>query len=85
MGGGAFGLGFLLHISIAGAGDIQVFDMYSDYAGAAAAAAPIPNNPTLAGRDYFIQSVWIETMPDCHPASAYGLLSAKGMKIKIAP
>jgi hypothetical protein len=53
-----FGIGVLLHADLLFATEVLALDIVSDALGAAAAAAPIPDNPSLVGAQYVVCTVW---------------------------
>lgn len=79
-----FGLGITLYIDFFLAGDLQTLDFASDASGFGAAAAPIPNDPLLAGKPYTIQAVWAWSPVDCVP-SPFGLSASDAIELVILP
>ncbi|MBI3820444.1 MAG: VCBS repeat-containing protein [Planctomycetes bacterium] len=80
-------LGILLHVDIFHATQLMLVDMTSDAGGSGFAPAPIPNNPTLAGQKFYVQTIWIESLANglgCSHAPM-GLVSSKGLEIAIGP
>ncbi|MBI3818328.1 MAG: hypothetical protein HY286_06515 [Planctomycetes bacterium] len=81
-GSDSFGIGLLMHVGLAGANEIIALDFYSDNLGFGVAAAPIPNDPSLIGKKYFAQAIWLWTPASCVPSN-YGLSSSDGLEIQI--
>ena len=77
-----FGLGFILHLDLFTAVEILTFDLVSDAAGVGTAAAPIPQNPFLAGKTYYAQTLWRWDPGICLP-STFGISSSNGLAITI--
>ncbi|MBI3819852.1 MAG: VCBS repeat-containing protein [Planctomycetes bacterium] len=77
-----FGLGFELLLDLANATEIIAIDMPTDAAGAGAAAAPIPNDPTLIGKFYYAQAIFYWSPSVC-PYLPAGFTSTNGCVLKI--
>ncbi|MBI3819479.1 MAG: VCBS repeat-containing protein [Planctomycetes bacterium] len=81
-----FFLGFLMHVDLLLSTDVLAFDFHSDSQGSAVTVAAIPNNPLLVGSTYYVQAVFAGSPADgsdCNNASAYGLISSRGMAVTI--
>jgi VCBS repeat protein len=78
-----FGLGVDLHVNFFAATEVYALDFFSDAVGAGIAHAPLPNDPALAGKTYFLQSLWIEEPARSCSPSPFGLVSSKGVAVTI--
>lgn len=81
----AFGLGFRLHVDLAFATELYAFDFISDESGVGIAPAPIDNIPSLAGRTFYAQAIWVETPLFSCGDSPFGFVASKGMSVTIGP
>ncbi len=79
-----FGIDVLLHSSFAGATEVLGLDILSGASGIGVAAAPIPANPLLVGRQFFASVLWAWAGGPCVP-SLYTLSSSVGLAITIQP
>ena len=78
-------LGITLQIGILSATELHGFPIVSDPSGAAFAPAPIPNNPALAGKTFYVQSFWVQAPGmTCSPAVA-ALVSSRGLSVTLQP
>jgi hypothetical protein len=80
-----FGLGILLHIDffLATPTEVYSFDMLSDASNFGTVTIAITNTPSLIGKNYFAQSIWVETA--CVLPTAANLSSSRGLQIVIEP
>ncbi len=74
-----FGLGFVLHVDLLQATEVSTFDIFSDASGQAA-TAPFAIPPSLAGKTYYAQSIWVWS--SC-PLPPWGLSSSNGLVLAI--
>lgn len=77
-----FGFGILLYVNLTSATEVYALDAYSDSAGFGRAAIAIPNDPLLAGLQYYGQFVWVWPSTTCVP-SILGLSSSNGVEVTI--
>lgn len=56
-----FGIGAILLVEILTANEILPFDIYSNRGGNGFAATSIPNDNNLAGKTYYVQTLWLES------------------------
>lgn len=84
-GADTLGIGADLHVDIANATELLTFDFVSQ-AGwtTAVAGTPIPNDPFMIGKEYYIQAIFYFTPNICHPGGAY-FNSSQGLKLRILP
>ncbi len=75
-----FGLGVLLHVDLLSATEVLTFDLLGDAAGFGFAAAPVPNNPSIVGNDYYLQALWV--WGSC-PLPPYGLATSRGLALTV--
>jgi hypothetical protein len=80
-----FYVNIVIHVGVAGATEVFTLDVISGPAGEQFAAVPIPNNPGLVGKTYFLQSYWIEPLDNRCTSGAAGLESSRGLSITIQP
>jgi hypothetical protein len=79
------GFGFLLHVDLLAVPSLPRIPMTSDVAGAGYAPLAIPDYPALAGQVIYAQAVYFEKAPErCTPA-LFGIVSSKGLQIRILP
>jgi hypothetical protein len=80
-----FGLGILLHVDFFFATPTEIYslDMTSDASHLGSVTTVIPNNPILIGKNYFAQSLWVETA--CVMGTVANLSSSRGLQIVIEP
>ncbi len=83
-GGDPFGIGVPLWVDLFGASEVLALDFLSDSWGNAWAPAPIPANPLLAGRHYFVQALWAWPSGTCTP-SIFGLSISRGLELVVQP
>ncbi|MFN0204795.1 MAG: PQQ-dependent sugar dehydrogenase [Planctomycetota bacterium] len=81
------GVGVLLHCALAGATELLTFDATSDGLGVGTALAPVPNNPLLAGMDFYASTLWAWSPVTCvlPGANVYNLSTSNGLAIIIQP
>jgi hypothetical protein len=85
VGSDVFGLGLLVHLDFFGAAESGGIDVRSDASGTSYSPIPLPNNPVLAGKHYFVQSFWMEPLGfQCSPA-LFSLVSSRGLDLTIQP
>ena len=62
-----------------------MFDFASDASGVGGAAAPIPNDPALAGAIYYCQTLWIESAAAGLACGAgdFGIVTSEYLTIQI--
>lgn len=77
-----FGLGILIHVDFLLANDALFYDMVSDAKHYSAAPAPTPNDPALAGRSFYLQSLWYEA--NCATTFSH-FNSSNGIALTIQP
>lgn len=75
-----FGIGVVLHVDFLFATEVYALDITSDALGNAAAPAPLPTSPALAGASYTACAVW--AWGAC-PLPPYQLSSTRGIELKI--
>jgi hypothetical protein len=80
-----FGLGVKVHIGYFAATESLALEVRSDASGTSFTAAPIPNNPILAGVQYYVQTFWIEPVGARCTTASLGLVSSRGLDILILP
>ena len=71
-----------LFVGIAGASEFYGLDMPSGAGGFGVAAAPIPNNPGLAGRTFYAQA--LSAWGGCQPTT-FGLSASSAVAITVQP
>ncbi|MBL8695183.1 MAG: hypothetical protein JNJ88_13905 [Planctomycetes bacterium] len=77
-----FGVGVLLHVDLLAATQVLALDVPSDAAGHSVSTVPIPNDPTLVGKDFFAQLLWAWPTATC-VLPPYNLSSTNGVALKI--
>jgi hypothetical protein len=85
MGTDVFALGILLHVDFFFATPTEIYslDMTSDASNFGTVTTSIPNNLALLGKNYFAQSIWVETA--CIMGTVANLSSSRGLQIVIEP
>ncbi|MBI3818926.1 MAG: VCBS repeat-containing protein [Planctomycetes bacterium] len=78
-----FGLGIQLWVDLFAALEIYGLDMPADAGGAAFAPAPIPNNPSLSGNQYYAQGIFLENDFERCSASPLHLAASAPLHITI--
>lgn len=77
-----FGIGIVFYVDLVSAAEILTLDVFSDGSGVADFTVPVPNNPVLAGRTFYVQFIWAWIAP-CTP-SLLGLSTSNGVQIMIS-
>ncbi|MBL8693195.1 MAG: VCBS repeat-containing protein [Planctomycetes bacterium] len=75
----SLGVSLAFHVGFAGATYLNGLNVYSDAAGSAQVADPIPNDPALLGNNFYYQFYWV-WLGTCQP-SPFFLSSSKGLQI----
>lgn len=78
-----FALGISLHVDFFLASEIYALDMPSDAQGRGFTALPLPNTAALAGKSFYLQSIW--AWPGTCAAPPYNLSASKAVKVVIQP
>ena len=75
------------HVDFTAASQVIPFDIFGDAGGAAFAPLPIPNDPSLVGKQYFAQSFWVEAAADGQACShaVLSLVSSTGLALTVQP
>ncbi len=83
VGADPFGIGALLHVDLILSAEVYTLDMFSDVTGSAIAPAPIPNNPSLSGKTYKGQTIFVEPFFSTCSVSFFGIVSTRGLTLAI--
>jgi hypothetical protein len=83
-GSSPFGLGIPLYVDLLAAQFLEALDIHADSGGASSIAIPVPNNPSLLGSHYTMQTIWVTSTPGCLP-SPFGLSASNGLELVIQP
>jgi hypothetical protein len=84
-GSDTLGVNIAFHVAFAGATELFALDASSGPSGEQFAAVPIPSNPSLVGKTYFVQSFWVEPAIQRCTQGLAGLVSSRGLSITIQP
>lgn len=79
-GGDVFGIGVSLFVDLIFATETYGLDIFSNGAGFATFASPLPNDPGLVGKKYYVQVVWAWTTCLLPP---YGLSASHALQLEI--
>lgn len=80
-----FGLGATFHVDLLAASTLMGIAFHSAGSGTAFAPAPIPSLPGLAGAVAHAQAVWLESTAGSCSASAFAIVTSRGMTMSISP
>ncbi|MBL8695050.1 MAG: FG-GAP repeat protein [Planctomycetes bacterium] len=75
-----FFIGVLLHIDFFASTELVPIDFYSDASGNAAAPAPLPNSPALAGMTFYAMALWAWSSCSLPP---YNLSTSRGLAFTV--
>jgi hypothetical protein len=79
-----FYAGIDLHVLVMGATELYIADAHSGPNGEQYVPLPIPYVPSLAGKAYYAQTLWLEHTSKCS-SSPFGFVSSRGLALTIHP